>query len=236
MMCILALVLGLLAVETDANGLRTARLEDPEFGLSAIVVTIGVEDNEGFSVLDVPVRSDGENIQTHWAPDRFVLMINGGYFQPDYTPAGYCKIDNKTLNANRSRRYSGFVAIDNEGRLSLHTRNDALDGFPTVLQVGPYVIDPGGTVGIRTRSEEKAARTLIGMTREQELVIAVTGPISLYDLAQGFKKHMPSLERLLNLDGGPSTALKTQNQEVLNAWPVRNYIVKGRDSEAAPQK
>ena len=56
----------------------------------------------------------------------------------------------------------------------------------------------------------------------------MTEPILLYDLSVAIKKKMPRLERLLNLDGGPSTALKTASHEVLNRWPVRNYIVKSK--------
>ena len=31
---------------------------------------------------------------------------------------------------------------------------------------------------------------------------------------------------LLNLDGGPSTALRHDNQHIINRAPVRNYIFK----------
>ena len=59
-----------------------------------------------------------------------------------------------------------------------------------------------------------------------EVVFMITQPVHLYDLAHAVKKHLPRIERLLNLDGGPSTGFKTETTEILNEWPVRNYLVK----------
>ena len=121
---------------------------------------------------------------------------------------------------------SGFIAIDASGRLSLLTATDDLKPFPSVLQNGPYLIDPGGEVGIHSRAGKRAARTAIGRTVDDTLVILVTEPIELFDLAREAKRMFPKMERLLNLDGGPSTALKTREIEIRNAAPVRNYLAK----------
>ncbi len=115
--------------------------------------------------------------------------------------------------------------MDGAGKIHLLWRGDDLTPYPSVLQAGPYVIDPGGKIGIYSRAE-KARRTLIGLTEEKELVIVATKEIDLYDLAYAVKKQMPRMERLLNLDGGPSSAFKTPTVEILNEWPVRNYIAK----------
>ena len=41
---------------------------------------------------------------------------------------------------------------------------------------------------------------------------------------------MPKLDRLLNLDGGPSTGLRSNDIKILNSSAVRNYLVKNIDS------
>lgn len=118
------------------------------------------------------------------------------------------------------------MAIDGEGRLRLLTKADDLSGYATIIQSGPYLVDPGGVLGIKSDAGQVARRTVIGLTREQDLIFAVTEPITLTELARGMLEEFPSLDRLLNLDGGPSTALKTETFQLLNASPVRNYIGK----------
>jgi len=194
--------------------------------LHAEIIQIPPENNVGFSLIDVPNPKAGEDISTHFDPRHHALMINGGYFNPDFSPTGHCKIDNRVIRPGVSPSLSGFVAIDGDGRLSLLAATDDPAPFPTVLQNGPYLIDPGGGIGIHSRTGKRAARTAIGRLTDDTLVILVTEPIELYDLAREAKRDFPTMERLLNLDGGPSTALKTPEREIRNTAPVRNYLAK----------
>jgi uncharacterized protein YigE (DUF2233 family) len=223
-MAMIAIIFSI-AVPALAEDISSTRIVDDATGLDAIVVSIPPEQNRGFAVIDVPSRSDGDNIRRHWTADC-VVMINGGFFNPDFTPTGYCRIDGQVLGRAVAKKLSGFVALDKAGALSLLGRGDDFAPYPTVVQAGPYVIDPGGKVGIRSSDGMRAWRTLIGRTKDGQIRIVVAKPITLYDLALAVKKAMPDIERLLNLDGGPSTAFKTATDEILNRWPVRNYIVK----------
>lgn len=219
---ILCLLIAGAAAAGDSHVLRTVH----DGGLQATVVRIRPENNLGFSIIDVPAVKAGDGIRSHWRPGEHALMVNGGYFNDDFSPTGYCRINGREINQTRSKALSGFVAIDRRGTLRLLTAKDDVSRFPTVLQSGPYVIDPGGRVGIKSRSGKEARRTLIGTSRSRDIVIMITEPIYLFDLAVAVKRRFPELERLLNLDGGPSTALKTETTEIPNVLPVRNYIVK----------
>ena len=212
-----------------ATQIHTARIADEKAGFSAIVITIPAIDNNHFSILDITKKIDGDNIRPHWDSSKYSLMINGGYFDADFYPVGYCKINGVIVNKTKVKKLSGFIAINSSGSISILTRKDNLSKYSNIIQSGPFVIDPGGGIGIKSRSGHKAKRTLIGMTKNKSLVIIVTKPILLYDLAFQIKKHLPSVERLLNLDGGPSTALTTSSIDITNNWPVRNYIEKTRN-------
>ena len=219
------MLLGLIVFTACGNGPDAVRIRDKGLGLDALVFTIPPEQNRGFVFLDVPDRSGDFRITAHWDSDKYALMINGGYFDQAFAPVGLCRINGKVVNETVSENLSGFVALDEGGCLYVLTHDDDLEAYSSIIQAGPYVVDPGGKVGIRTCSEMKAARTLVGVTTEGVVVVVVvTAPISLYDLAHGIKKQLPEIERLLNLDGGPSTALKTVAYEVVNTGPVRNYI------------
>jgi hypothetical protein len=227
----LFLLISLAAASVFAGDIAGTPLVDKEAGLDAIVITIPPEQNRGFVVVDVSSKIDGDNLRRHWQDD-YAFMINGGYFNPDFSPTGFCRIDGQVINKTVARKLSGFVALDRKGSLSLLTRNDDLSPYPTVIQNGPYVIDPGGGIGIHSNDGVRAERTLIGETNDHRLLILVIKPITLYDLAAAIKKAMPEIERLLNLDGGPSTALKTPKNEILNRLPVRNYIAQKKPAGA----
>ncbi len=199
-----------------------------ETAFEAWLIPISVADNRDFFLLDAPDRSGSPRIGSFWSPTRHQFMINGGYFEADYSPSGYCRIDGKVIKAGVNRKLSGFIALNRHGTLSLHTRLPDAQTYPSVLQSGPHVIDPGGTIGIRRAKGRHAARTLVGRKHNGDMFVLVTSPIDLYDLAHLVKNHMPDVERLLNLDGGPSTALRCGEVAIDNLTPVRNYLGKKR--------
>ena len=168
-------------------------------------------------------------ILSYWDTSKYSIIINGGYFTPEFQPLGLFKIDGKFINKRKPKKLSGFVAIDKKGVVSILTHSDDLSPYHSILQSGPYVIDPGSKIGIRSNDGEISRRTLIGKTTGNEIMIIITSPVSLYDLANFIKNKFPNIERLLNLDGGPSTALKTGSIEIVNVLPVRNYIFKKKD-------
>ena len=213
-----------------APATTVTQVQDAEAGFSAVLITVPPADNHGFFLLDVPQKQFGDTIRNHWNPARDQFMINGGYFNKDFSPTGQCRIDGNSIKKGRSPSLYGFVALDAKGGLHVFTRHSKLAAYPTLLQSGPFVIAPGGRVGIRSRTGYQARRTLVGMTRAGEVVILVVDPIYLIDLAQVVHKRLPQIERLLNLDGGSSTALMVAGHSVINRSAVRNYLGKLRDT------
>lgn len=217
-----------------AEDITITHIVDKSVGLDAKVVIIKPDDNRGFAFIDVPSKIEGDNIRQHWQTNSLV-MINGGYFNADFSPTGFCKIRGRLINEAKLKKLSGFVVLDKVGAMSLLDKSDDISSYPDVIQTGPYVIDPGGSIGIRANDGTRAECTLIGRTKDNRLLILITKPINLYDLAVSIKQIIPDIERLLNLDGGPSTAIKTAHDEVLNQWPVRNYIAKQMGTNQEPQ-
>lgn len=230
----ITVMLSLLLAPCLASCMSVTQVVDRIAGVAAIVVTVPATENQGFALLDVPSKREGDNIGSYWNATNHIVMINGGYFNPDFSPTGLFRIDGRTINAKQSKKLSGFIGIDKSGKLHILSRQDKPELYPSVMQSGPFVIDPGGQMGIRSRSGAPARRTLVGLTKTDDLVIIVTEPIYLLDLAEFIAKRFPSIERLLNLDGGPSTALMTDSHTVVNEWPVRNYVTKKRESTTKP--
>ena len=224
---VMAAVLSLLVI-SPSYGTTVTQVVSRAHGFDALMITIPKKENVGFSILDVPQKKDGDTIRSYWNPTNHTLIVNGGFFNADFSPTGLYTVDGTWINKKPSRGFSGFIAINKKGRLDVLTRTDTLNGYPTLLQSGPYVIDPGRKVGIHSRIGKETKRTLIGKTKTGGLVILVTEPIYLFDLAKAVHETLPQIERLLNLDGGPSTGLIYGTHEVINTWPVRNYITKSK--------
>ena len=91
----------------NAAEIGSTRIVDHAVGLDAIIITIPAELNQGFAVIDTPSRSPGDDIRDHWDPARHVFMINGGYFEIDFSPTGLCKIDGRSIGKTKSKKLSG---------------------------------------------------------------------------------------------------------------------------------
>lgn len=205
-------------------------------GVSIHVIEFGKEENAGFKLIDGGKRKNF--ISEHYSPEQHVFFVNGGYFDGNLNPVGYCRIDGENQSTVKNAKLSGFVTITKQGKLSLHWKELPEMEYTHIVQAGPFVIDPGGSVGIHGRSGGEAKRTLIGQTEDGKIVVLTTTEVYLYDLARILKSEFSELERVLNLDGGPSVGLIYNDIRIENTSPVRNFITKlksgGVNSEAAP--
>jgi uncharacterized protein YigE (DUF2233 family) len=162
-----------------------------------------------------------------------VVAVNGGYFERDFQPAGLCLLEGRTVTPLALQGVlSGIAAIDARGALHLLPRQARLEGMYSAIQAGPFLIDPGGTIGVRARPA-RARRTVIAQDPAGVTMLLVTGDLTLHEVAALLHAHAPVLglarvERALNLDGGPSTGLAVA---VDGGWsfpergPVRNVLV-----------
>lgn len=157
---------------------------------------------------------------------RAAVGINGGYFEPDFKPTGLLVVSGVTVFPAVARPLlSGVLYVGATGALELRRRDEPLTGARFALQSGPFLIDPpeppaapepgtparAGTVGIR-KPGPVAPRTVLALSARRELAVISTSMVSLLDLAGALAQEpaafgLQAVERALNLDGGPSTAL-----------------------------
>ena len=196
-------------------------------GVTIQVVEFSKDENHGFELLD-----DSKVKQGHWIDRQFsedyLLMANGGYFDGSLNPVGYCKIGSVVHSDSDNPKLSGYLVLDEEGRLDLSFK-ERLKSAHSVLQCGPYVIDPGGQLGIRSRTGTPAKRTLVALKGDGAVLILSTSEVLLYDLALILKEQIPELDRALNLDGGPSVGFCYGDIRVKNHNPVANFLGKRRE-------
>lgn len=163
-----------------------------------------------------------------------VAAINGGYFEPTFQPSGLVRLDGRESSPRAAEGVlSGIVALDAAGVLRLLPRDAALEGVHSAIQAGPFLIDPGGEVGVRPRPAA-ANRSVLASDDHGRLLLLATGALTLHQVAVLLHDHpqafgMERIERALNLDGGPSTGLSLAVEDP--AWsmsergPVRNVLL-----------
>ncbi len=162
-----------------------------------------------------------------------VAAINGGYFEPSFQTSGLLYLEGHEVQPRAAEGVlSGIVAIDAVGVLRLLPRDAALDGVHSAIQAGPFIIDPGGAIGVNPRAAA-ANRSLLASDDHGRLLLLATGALTLHQLATVLHDHpqafgMERIERALNLDGGPSTglslALEDPRWSVNERGPVRNVL------------
>jgi uncharacterized protein YigE (DUF2233 family) len=164
--------------------------------------------------------------------ENAILAINGGYFDPQFKTLGLLRMAGETLQpVSEKDPLSGIIAIDLQGALTLGLRDLDLSDKPYAIQAGPYLIDPGGVMGVRP-TPARAARTIIATNAQQDIILITAKLFTLHEMATFLITHKELLgglpiERALNLDGGPSTGMAC----VLTGWdmvergPVRNVLV-----------
>jgi uncharacterized protein YigE (DUF2233 family) len=142
--------------------------------------------------------------------ENAIAGVNGGYFEPDYTPLGLLISDGRMVAPLRKARLlsgvvsatNGQVKIQRVAEFSMKTKPAA------ARQSGPFLVERGAAVpGLN--STRAARRTYVAVGRDK----AALGYSSYLTLAQlGAVLATPGvipdvkLERALNLDGGSSSA------------------------------
>ena len=163
-----------------------------------------------------------------------IAGVNGGYFQPDFTPLGLVIADGRRMGQfTRSALVSGMVRVI-QGRPALvwNSESSCAEAASDLLQAGPRLLS-GGQPITGLNASKTAARSFVATDGENGWLIGVTSPVSLHGLAEllatpGLVSGL-RLDRALNLDGGRSTAFfaRLNDGREINkpGWStVRNYL------------
>jgi uncharacterized protein YigE (DUF2233 family) len=150
-----------------------------------------------------------------------VGAVNGGFFEVDGAPSGLLISHGRRMAAFNERGGSGLLVMtERRARLVPAEADAAAVLGDVVLQCGPRLVEPDGTLGIRSDDGKRASRTVACIRHggtELNLVLAWTrnsdrdGP-GLFELAQWLRQPLvpgdkAGCEAALNLDGGPSTGV-----------------------------
>lgn len=163
-----------------------------------------------FQLVDNPSLKDHLTVSKVFRERKAECAINGGFFDENFNPVGYYKVDGEVRSSHPSRGLSGYVCIDSEGKLSIHFKKVDPEQYASVFQAGPMLVDPGGKPGIKSDDGKTADRTAIVQLKDGSFAFLYHAKTTLYALSHYILSKYPTVDRALNLDGGPEAGIATK--------------------------
>ena len=144
-----------------------------------------------------------------------VAAINANYFDTDGKPLAFLKASGQAVNPrlSKSSLYTGVFGVKDQRPFILHRDDFLSEQADEAMQSGPLLLlrgAPQAVTGVPLRANRRA---LIGIDKEQRLMIAVTdnliGGLFWAELQEIFSagSWQVQAQDLLNLDGGGSAQL-----------------------------
>lgn len=151
-----------------------------------------------------------------------IAMINGNYFDEKGRPLGFLKAASEEINAriSKSSLFTGIFAVKDLQPFIVHRDHFAPQQADEGMQAGPLLLTKGSALAVTRGAGRQSRRSLIGIDREQKLIVAVTnslfGGLNWVELQELFSSEQWEVQTLdlLNLDGGGSAQLYVRGDQL----------------------
>ena len=144
-----------------------------------------------------------------------VAAINANYFDTDGKPLAFLKASGQAVNPrlSKSSLYTGVFGVKDQRPFILHRDDFLSEQADEAMQSGPLLLLRGAPQVVTGLPLRASRRALIGIDKEQRLMIAVTDNLigglfwaELQGIFSAGSGQVPTVD-LLNLDGGGSAQL-----------------------------
>jgi uncharacterized protein YigE (DUF2233 family) len=208
------------------------RLERKSPAATARLVGI-VFENRSHSLRVVDSPKPGEaSLSSVLENNHAIGGVNGGYFEPDFTPVGLLVSQGKTRQKfKKAKLLSGILAVSPKGTVSIlrsHRFDPKPGAYREAIQCGPMLVEDSAPVpGLN--AEKIARRTVAATGPGQRCALIYLTSVTLADAAEilALSKVLGSWSpsTALNLDGGSSSGLWARDTISLpEIKRVRNFI------------
>ena len=157
--------------------------------------------------------------------------VNGGYFDPDYSPIGLRIANGQTTAPLRHARLLTGVLFSAGGKVQIVRPADfAAKKVDMAIECGPMLVDGGKPVhGLE--ATRPARRTFVAVGSGDRAAIGFCSDVTLADLAGIVANPLGDfkIQRALNLDGGSSSAFWFKRRSgsafsISEAKTVRDFL------------
>lgn len=182
-------------------------------------------------VIDIPVANT--DLEAVMRRESCVAGVNGGYFDPQYTPVGLLVSDGRIVAPQqKARLLSGVVSVVKGHVLLQRASEFSLKMKPTAArQCGPFLIDDGKAVPGLNQGRV-ARRTFIATLSGERAAIGYCSHVTLAELANLLVAPSvvsgAKVQRALNMDGGSSSGFwfagEREAFSIAEQKTVRDYL------------
>lgn len=168
-----------------------------------------------------------------WKSDSNEIILNGCFFEKDYSPSGYLILNSQVLSSNIfDQASSGLLTIDEKDINIQNLSKEPIQSttiYHNAFQSFPLLMDDN-QIGDVNISPNQARRSAIGIdyARNIYLIISNEGNLSLENFAKVLKQSGITFDTVLNLDGGPSAGIYVKTDKytklINSKWKVPNVI------------
>ena len=186
---------------------------------------------------DIKIEHNESNpkLLTGWSKDyRDSIIINGGYFNEDFSSTGFLAVKNQIIEDNKFDQNKSGLLVIKDNKLSLRDLNQnpikQNEQFDYAMQSYPILI-LDGQENIREDSQKLARRTAVGIDYNNNvyLIIYRNSNLSLFKFMKELMKTEIDFKQALNLDGGGSTgiSLNYNNSKVIydSFYAIPNILI-----------
>jgi hypothetical protein len=199
------------------SGFATVRyLSLPLPGKAPVFVTVATIDRNHLraviSVLDMH-RMPSLQLSEAMLANRGTLAINGGFFDMNtLLPIGLLSVNGQRFGS-LDPTLSGAVVVDPAGILSVVPASQSADAS-SAIQTGPFLIDPGGTIGVTTATDNLFVHRSFIAQSGDTIVAGVTSNVVLRDLAKALHDNHDAFgakpfDAAVNLSGANTSGMLT---------------------------
>lgn len=173
------------------------------------------------------------------------VAINGGFYTPNFQPAGLFIENGITIHKiSRDRLLNACVQINEAGKILLEKNVQHCINTHSAIQIGPILIEQGNINPNIEKLESKLKnlkpyfephrRTLLAQSSDKKLLVIITSPITLSEAADILKNspHLLGADKIitaLSLDGGSSTGMYVELEKkhlyVAEIKPVKTFLL-----------
>lgn len=173
------------------------------------------------------------------------VAVNGGFYTPDFQPAGLLIENGKTLTkTSHDPLLVSCIQVNKSGRILLEKKTSRCLSAADAMQTGPLLIERGDmspSINVLQRSLIDIAsyfspkkRTILAQSSDKKLLVIVTSPMTLSEAANILKNSpfifgVSKITTALNLDGGRSTGMYVRSKEmpfsVPEGRPVKTFVL-----------
>jgi len=241
----------LMAGQMQGAEIETHRLEIPLEERSAVFYfVLFVPSMTSLQIIDNgPDRRSPlyRDLQPALQATKCIAGTNGGFFDNrTFAPQGLMIASGQAKGNFQSQSWMKGVLYQRGTSLHLEDVPQKMDfnEVSSFIQSGPWLVRDGQPQTGFTQDEHPRRRTFIGFDKSGRWILGICESATLHGLSRALRSpemvKVIELDRVLNLDGGPSTGFYSREGSpatyIPTQWTVRNYIGLQRQPSSGAQR